>query len=61
MASPTEMILADLEAKYEPQAVRDEFARLYDEVEFGHLFAVLHQVVYGNFKSIYGRSKTTLH
>jgi len=62
MASPDEMRLADLHAKYAEQAPTPAFTRLYeDDTEFGHMFAVLHRRLNRHFEDINGRAKTTHH
>lgn len=62
MATPNELRLADLKAKYEELPSSVTFDRLYtDEVEFGHMFSVLHQQLNEHFESINGRARTTHH
>ncbi|MDN5687688.1 MAG: protein kinase family protein [Brachybacterium sp.] len=62
MATPNEMMLSDLKAKYEEQASSQAFDRLYvDDVEFGHMFSVLHKQLNRHFESINDRARTTRH
>ncbi len=60
MANP-EFMLADLREKYEALPDSPRFARLYDESEWGHMFAVLHRRLNDHFSDINGRAKTTRH
>ncbi len=61
MASPSELALADLKEKYATQAASRAFTRIYDDPEFGHMFAVLHQRLNRHFDEINGRATTTKH
>lgn len=62
MATPNEMRIADLKAKYEEQPSSPAFDRLYaEEVEFGHMFSALHEQLNEHFEAINGRSHTTHH
>ena len=61
MASPVEFMLADLKNKYGAQAASPAFTRLYDDEEFGHMFAVLHKKLNQHFEDINDRAKTTHH
>ncbi|QIK83179.1 protein kinase family protein [Sanguibacter sp. HDW7] len=62
MATPNEMRIADLRAKYEEQSSSAAFDRLYtDEVEFGHMFSALHEQLNEHFEAINGRAHTTHH
>lgn len=62
MASPTELMLDDLKAKYEAQASSAAFSRLYeDDPEFGHMFSVLHKRLNGHFDDINDRARSTRH
>ncbi|MFF2632690.1 protein kinase family protein [Microbacterium sp. NPDC058021] len=61
MASPSEFALADLKEKYASQAASPAFTRIYDDPEFGHMFAVLHQRLNQHFNEINGRATTTNH
>jgi eukaryotic-like serine/threonine-protein kinase len=62
MATPKEFMLADMKAKYEEQASSATFDRLYeDDVEFGHMFSVLHKGLNEHFDSINGRARSTRH
>lgn len=61
MAGPVEFMLSDLKAKYDSQAASPAFSRLYDDEEFGHMFAVLHKRLNQHFNDINGRAKSTQH
>jgi len=62
MASPNEFRLADLKVKYADLASSPAFARLYqDDLEFGHMFSVLHQRLNEHFDSINDRALSTRH
>lgn len=61
MANLSEFALADLKEKYASQAASPAFARIYDDPEFGHIFAVLHQRLNRHFDEINGRATTTKH
>lgn len=62
IASPAELMLADLKSKYEAQASSPAFARLYeDDDEFGHAFSVLHKKLNDHFEAINGRAVTSRH
>lgn len=61
MAHPSELVLANLKEKYESQAASPAFVRIYDDPEFGHMFAVLHQRLNRHFDEINGRAKSTHH
>lgn len=62
MATPNELMLADLKARYLEQPSSAAFDRLYeDDDEFGHMFSVLHKKLNEHFAGINGRAKTTHH
>lgn len=62
MASPNELMLADLKAKYEEHPSSVTFDRLYkDDAEFGHMFSALHKQLNEHFESINGRAQSTHH
>jgi eukaryotic-like serine/threonine-protein kinase len=61
MANPMDHILADIEAKFAAQASSPSFTRLYEDQEFGHMFAVLHKRFNQHFEAINGRAKSTRH
>lgn len=62
MATPHDFMLADMKAKYAERASSTAFDRLYDDdVEFGHMFSVLHKRLNEYFDSINGRARTTHH
>jgi hypothetical protein len=61
VANLSEFALADLKEKYASQAASPAFARIYDDPEFGHIFAVLHQRLNRHFDVINGRATTTKH
>lgn len=58
---PLELMLADLQEKYAAQEVSPAFSRLYDDQEFGHMFAVLHERLTRHFESINDRARSTHH
>ncbi len=62
MATPHDLMLADMKAKYDERASSAAFDRLYeDDVEFGHMFSVLHKRLNEHFESINSRARTTHH
>jgi eukaryotic-like serine/threonine-protein kinase len=61
VANPVEFMLADLREKYGALPAARAFARLYDDPEWGHMFAVLHKRLNEHFTDINGRAKTTRH
>ncbi|MEU4450947.1 protein kinase family protein [Nocardioides sp. NPDC023903] len=61
VANPVEFMLADLREKYEAMPTARSFARLYNDPEWGHMFAVLHKRLNEHFTDINGRAKTTRH
>ncbi|MBT9276113.1 protein kinase family protein [Phycicoccus sp. MAQZ13P-2] len=61
MASPLDLMLADLREKYEAVPASGAFDRLYDDPEWGHMFAVLHKRLNEHFTDINGRAETTHH
>ena len=55
MATPLELAVSDLKARYQDQASSPTFDRLYkDDPEFGHMFSVLHKRLNHHFESING-------
>ena len=61
MANPVDFMLADLREKYEAVPSSRAFDRLYDDPEWGHMFAVLHKRLNEHFTDINGRAETTRH
>lgn len=61
MADPMELMLADLHEKYEAMPSSRAFTRLYDDPEWGHMFAVLHERLNEHFTGINGRTASTRH
>lgn len=61
MGDPVEFLLTDLREKYEALPAPRSFARLYDDPEWGHAFAVLHRRLNEHFTDINGRAKSTRH
>lgn len=62
MATLNAFMLADMKAKYEEQASSATFDRLYkDDVEFGHMFSVLHKRLNEHFDAINDRARSTRH
>ena len=60
-ANPSDLIVADLKERFDEHAAAPAFDRLYDDPEFGHMFAVLHRRLNKHFDDINGRAKTTHH
>jgi hypothetical protein len=58
---PRELMLEDLKAKYDAQAASPAFSRLYDDEEFGHMFAVLQRRFNQHFDAINDRAKSSRH
>lgn len=58
---PTSLLLADLKEKYAAQVVSPAFSRVYDDEDFGHMFAVLHEQLNQHFESINDRARSTRH
>lgn len=54
-------MLADLREKYEGSPSSRAFDRLYEDSEWGHMFAVLHKRLNEHFTDINGRAETTHH
>lgn len=61
MADPVSFMLSDLREKYEAIPTSIAFDRLYDDPEWGHMFAVLHRRLNEHFIDINGRTETTHH
>ena len=61
MANPVEFMVTDLQKKYEALPSSRAFDRLYDDPEWGHMFAVLHDRLNEHFTAINDRSETTHH
>lgn len=61
MANPVEFMLADLREKYEVVPSSRAFERLYDDPEWGQMFAVLHKRLNEHFTNVNGRAETTRH
>ncbi|RIJ78117.1 protein kinase family protein [Nakamurella silvestris] len=61
MADPVEFMLADLREKYAAVPSSRAFDRLYDDPEWGHMFAVLHERLNEHFSGINGRAASTGH
>lgn len=61
MANPVDLMVADLREKYEAVPSSKVFERLYDDPEWGHMFAVLHKRLNEHFSDINGRAETTRH
>ncbi|MEU0094801.1 protein kinase family protein [Kribbella sp. NPDC006257] len=61
MANPGALMLADLREKYEAEPSSRTFDRLYDDSEWGQMFAVLHKRLNEHFSAINGRAETTHH
>jgi hypothetical protein len=52
MANPVEFMLTDVREKYEAMPSSRAFDRLYDDPEWGHMFAVLHKRLNEHFTAI---------
>jgi len=61
VADAVQFMLADLREKYGALPTARAFARLYDDPDWGHMFAVLHKRLNEHFTDINGRAKTTHH
>lgn len=62
MASPHELMVSDMQAKYGEIASTARFDRLYEtDAEFGHMFSVLHKQLNEHFEAINDRARTTGH
>jgi tRNA A-37 threonylcarbamoyl transferase component Bud32 len=61
MGNPGQLMLADLREKYDAIPSSHAFDRLYDGVDLGHMFAVLHQRLNEHFAAVNGRAETTRH
>jgi len=61
MADPAALRLSDLREKYVAVPSSPAFSRLYDDADWGHMFAVLHKRLNQHFSAINGRAKTTRH
>jgi eukaryotic-like serine/threonine-protein kinase len=58
---PSDLMLADLKAKFDAETGSPAFLRLYDDPDFRHMFAVLHERLNQHFEAINDRAKTTHH
>lgn len=58
---PLDLMLDDLKAKYATQDASQAFLRLYDDRDFGQMFAVLHERLNQHFESINDRARSTYH
>jgi eukaryotic-like serine/threonine-protein kinase len=61
VADPVAFMLSDLREKYEGVPSSRAFDRLYDDPDWGHMFAVLHKQLNEHFTAINGRVETTRH
>lgn len=61
MADPVELMLTDVREKYDAVPSSRAFDRLYDDPDWGHMFAVLHKGLNEHFAAINGRAVTTRH
>lgn len=61
MADQAVFMLSDLREKYAASPSSRTFDRLYDDTEWGHMFAVLHERMNEHFTDINGRADTTRH
>jgi eukaryotic-like serine/threonine-protein kinase len=58
---PLDLMLADLKVRYAAKEASPGFSRLYDDQEFGHMFAVLHEWLTRHFESINDQARGTRH
>jgi eukaryotic-like serine/threonine-protein kinase len=58
---PLGLMLGDLKERYANQKASPAFSRLYEDEEFGHMFAVLQERLTGHFESINDRARSTHH
>ncbi|MFF5181431.1 protein kinase family protein [Micromonospora sp. NPDC000316] len=58
---PSNFMLEDLKMKYAAQKASQAFLRLYDDQDFGQMFAVLHERLNRHFESINDRARSTHH
>jgi eukaryotic-like serine/threonine-protein kinase len=61
VANPVELMLADLASRFAGAVVSEAFTRLYDDADYGQVFASLHERLNRHFEAINGRAKTTRH
>jgi eukaryotic-like serine/threonine-protein kinase len=62
VADPVRLMLADLTSRYTEMPASEAFTRLYaDDMQFGYVFASLHERLNQHFDSINGRAKSTKH
>lgn len=61
MADPVALMVADLREKYAVMPASPRFSRLYDDPDWGHMFAVLHKRLNQHFSDINGRATSTHH
>lgn len=61
MANPAQLMLADLREKYDAVPSSPAIERLYEGVDLGHMFAVLHKRLNEHFNSVNGRAESTRH
>ena len=61
MVDPVALRLSDLREKYAAVPSSPAFSRLYEDAEWGHMFAVLHKQLNQHFNAINGRAKTSRH
>jgi len=61
MADAVALMVADLREKYAGMPASPRFSRLYDDPDWGHMFAVLHKQLNQHFSNINGRAKSTHH
>ncbi|MFD4897585.1 protein kinase family protein [Streptomyces sp. NPDC058411] len=62
MTDPTALMLEDLSQKYAEKQTSNAFLRLYtDDIQFGHVFASIHERLNGHFDAINDRAETSHH
>lgn len=55
----TDLMLADLKEKFTARVVSPTYTRLYDDHDFGQMFAALHEQLNQHFESINDRARST--
>lgn len=61
MPDPVQFMLTDLREKYADLPSSRAFDRLYEDPEWSHMFAVVHERLNDHFTAINGRAETTHH
>lgn len=61
VSKAVELMLADLQEKYDQIPSTRAFDRLYSDPQWARMFAVLHKRLNEHFEQINGRAETTHH